>query len=105
MSDLETLQRHVSGQDHHAFDDLVARHLDWVYSSALRQVRDPHTADDVTQAVFLALSQHAGKLADGVVLTAWLFRVTRHASAMALRAAGRRTKHERRAATMAKEAR
>jgi RNA polymerase sigma factor (sigma-70 family) len=103
MSDLEILRRHVNDGDPRAFGELVARHLDWVYSAALRQVRDPHTADDVTQAVFLALSQQAPKLAGGVVLSAWLFRVTRRASAMALRSAGRRRTHERRAAVMVKE--
>ena len=105
MSDLQILRRHVDDRDPRAFEQLVARHLDWVYSSALRQVRDPHTADDVTQAVFLALSRHAGRLAEGVVLSAWLFRATRRASAMALRSAGRRRKHERLAAAMVNEAR
>src|SRR3954466_4105780 len=99
MTDLDLLRRHVDDADPRAFAELVARHLDWVYSAALRQVRDAHTADDVTQAVFLALSREAAKLTGGVVLTAWLFRVTRRASAMALRAAGRRRKHERRGGT------
>jgi RNA polymerase sigma factor (sigma-70 family) len=105
MNDLEILRRHVNDADPSAFGELVARHLDWVYSAALRQVRDPHMADDVTQAVFLALSQQARKLTAGVVLEAWLFRVTRRASAMALRAAGRRRTHERRAAIMNSEER
>jgi RNA polymerase sigma factor (sigma-70 family) len=105
LNDLDILRRHVSGRDPRAFGELVARHLDWVYSAALRQVRDPHMADDVTQAVFLALAQHASKLTGGVVLEAWLFRVTRRASAMALRAAGRRRTHERRAAIMMSEER
>src|SRR3954471_2153364 len=104
MSDLEMLRRHVNDGDPRALSDLVARHIDWVYAAALRQVRDPHTADDVTQAVFLALSQQAAKLAGGVALSAWLFRVTRRAAAMALRSAGRRRKHERQAAMMADEA-
>jgi RNA polymerase sigma factor (sigma-70 family) len=103
MSDLDILRRHVNDSDPRAFSDLVARHIDWVYAAALRQVRDPHTADDVTQAVFLALSRQAPKLAGGVVLSAWLFRVTRRASAMALRSAGRRRTHERRAAIMVRE--
>jgi RNA polymerase sigma factor (sigma-70 family) len=104
MSDLETLRRHVGGQDPRAFEELVARHLDWVYCAARRQVRDAHLADDVTQAVFLALARQAGRLADGVTLTAWLFQVTRRASAMAVRSAGRRRRHERRAALMNDEA-
>lgn len=105
MNDLDILRRHVTDRDPSAFGELVTRHLDWVYSAALRQVRDPHMADDITQAVFLALSQQARKLAAGVVLEAWLFQVTRRASAMAMRAAGRRRTHERRAAIMNSEER
>src|SRR4051794_35925406 len=100
MTDLELLRQYALHRESRAFDELVSRHLDWVYSSALRQVRDPHLADDVTQAVFLALSQQAGKLAGGVDLTAWLFRVTQRTSAMAIRSLVRRRKHERRAAIM-----
>jgi len=103
MTDLQLLQQHATHRDPGAFNELVTRHLNWVYSAALRQVQDAHLADDVTQAVFLALSQSAAKLAKGVVLTAWLFRVTQRTSAMAIRSQGRRRKHERRAAIMSSE--
>src|SRR5258706_1032972 len=48
MSNLEILRRHVNDSDPLAFSELVARHIDWVYAAALRQVRDPHTADEMT---------------------------------------------------------
>jgi len=105
MSDLEILRRHARERDPHAFGELVARHLDWVYSAALRQVGDAHTADDVTQAVFLALARDAERLAGGVVLSAWLFRVTRRAAAMAIRSNRRRRRHERQAAALSAEER
>jgi RNA polymerase sigma factor (sigma-70 family) len=86
-----------------AFAELVGRHLDWVYSAALRMVGDPHEAQDVTQAVFVLLSQEPRK-AMGKPLAGWLFQVMRYCAANSIRSRRRREKHEMKAATSAANA-
>jgi RNA polymerase sigma factor (sigma-70 family) len=99
-TDLDLLRAHLGGE-RDAFNQLVTRHLDMVYSAALRQVRDPHLADDVTQAVFLVLWRKAAALRDGTILPAWLHRATGYCAANALRLRAIRKRHEQRAAEMA----
>ena len=86
--------------DEDAFTELVGRHIDLVYSAALRQVRDAHTAGDVTSAVFVVLARKASQLSHNVILAAWLHRTTRYAALKALRAQARRKHYEEEAAHM-----
>jgi len=83
-----------------AFRALVDRHVDFVYSVALRQVRDPHQAEEITQQVFIDLAAKAPRLKPGTVLAGWLFRATRFASTKAVRSEIRRQQREREAAQM-----
>jgi RNA polymerase sigma factor (sigma-70 family) len=83
-----------------AFQRLVERHINFVYASALRQTGNPHTAEDITQAVFLLFSQRAGRLKPGTVVKGWLFNTTRYVVANSRRAEARRKFHERKAAVM-----
>jgi RNA polymerase sigma factor (sigma-70 family) len=99
-SDSQLLSDFTAGS-RDALCELVLRHLDAVYSAACRQVGDRHLAEDVTQAVFLLLSQKAGSLAGGTILGAWLHRATRYCAANALRMQANRRRHERMAAEMA----
>jgi RNA polymerase sigma factor (sigma-70 family) len=102
-SDRQLIREYVDTNSPDAFAELANRHANWVYSSALRRVRDSHLAEDVAQAVFIILSEKASKILSNVPLNAWLFQVTRYASAHALRAKARRARHERIAATMTSE--
>ena len=62
QTDQQLLRDYAGHRSEPAFAELVQRHVDLVYSAALRMVRDTHLAEDVTQGVFVALSQNARRL-------------------------------------------
>jgi len=101
MGDLELLEQYVRQRSQDAFKEIVRRHIDLVYSAALRQVHDRHAAEDITQLAFLALARKAHRFKPGVIVTAWLLATTRYEAMNAMRARSRRRWYERRAAKMA----
>jgi RNA polymerase sigma factor (sigma-70 family) len=99
MNESQALREYAQTGSHAAFAELVARHVDLVYSSALRQTHgDKHLAEDVAQAVFILLARKARVLRHETVLAAWLVTATRYAALDALKAQTRRRRHEKRAA-------
>ena len=55
-NDLDLLGQFTREQSQDAFTTLVNRHLNLVYSAALRQVRSPQLAEEVCQSVFTNLA-------------------------------------------------
>jgi RNA polymerase sigma factor (sigma-70 family) len=97
MDDLELLREYAASQSEQAFATLVGRHVDLVYSAALRQVRDPDLAEEVTQTVFIRLARKAGSIRVGVILSGWLFRTTRFVASEVVRLENRRRHREQEA--------
>ena len=95
--DQSLLREYATSQSEAAFATLVNRHIGLVYSVALRQVRDPHLAEDVTQAVFIILARKAQALDNKTILPGWLCRTARYASANALTIQRRRQQREQEA--------
>ena len=95
--DLTLLREYSRSHSEPAFATLVSRHVNLVYSVAMRQVREPHLAEEITQAVFIILACKADKLSPHTVLPGWLCRTTRNVSARALRTQRRRRQREQEA--------
>src|SRR5579885_2748022 len=100
QTDQQLLRTYAGQRVEAAFAELVRRHVDLVYSAALRMVRDAHLAEDVTQAVFVALAQNAARLTDRAVLSGWLHRTAQNLAANAVRSDVRRRAREQEAALM-----
>src|ERR1035437_5351522 len=98
--DMALVREFATRRSEAAFETLVARHLDLVHSVAVRQVGDPHLAEEITQAVFLILARKAASLRAEPFLTGWLFKTTRYAAATELRAIARRRRRETEAHNM-----
>jgi DNA-directed RNA polymerase specialized sigma24 family protein len=87
--DLTLLREYAAQHSEPAFAALVNRQVNLAYSVALRQVRDPHLAEEITQAVFIILARKADQLSPHTVLPGWLCGPAHYASA-AVSSANRR---------------
>jgi len=99
--DCDLLSRYAETQSDDAFAELVRRHINLVYSAAMRQVNgDSHLAQDVAQTVFTELARKAAALSGRQLLSGWLYTCTHFTAAKAVRKEFRRRTHEREAHAM-----
>jgi RNA polymerase sigma factor (sigma-70 family) len=85
MGDDELLQEYLARRSEKAFAELVTRHVNLVYSTAVRIVQDAALAKDVAQNVFILLARKAGTISSGHALPGWLYRVARCQAVNAVR--------------------
>lgn len=97
LDDHELLARYAQGRSEAAFESLVARYVNLVYSAALRFTGNPHHAQEITQAVFMVLARKAGRLQPSVVLSGWLYQTARLTAANFVKSEIRRQRREQEA--------
>lgn len=94
LSDEELMQQ-LFLRDRHAFEAIYDRYSDLVYSTALRVLRDPHLAEDISQEIFVRLWRKPDSyVAERGRFLTWLISVTRNRAVDEIRARGRRQRHE-----------
>lgn len=93
--DSELLTRFAKTNSQDAFGELVKRHVNLVYSAALRKTNgDEHLAKDVAQTVFTDLARKAGSLSRRKNLASWLYTSAHFAAAKMVRTENRRRDRE-----------
>ena len=94
-NDLDLAREYADRNSESAFAALVHRHINLVYSVALRITGNSEDAQDVTQAVFILLAQKAKRLRQNTILTGWLYESARFTAMKFLRTKARRQARER----------
>lgn len=99
--DAELLHQYAAEHSEAAFAELIRRHLDLVYSAALRLVNgDAHRAQDVAQLVFAEFARQARRLIRHPAPVGWLYTTTRLVALRVIRTEQRRSAREQEATTM-----
>src|ERR1051325_9327422 len=98
--DFDLLQRFARHGEQAAFTDIVRRHLDLVFATAVRKVEDAGAAQEVAQNVFAALARKAWRFAPDGSLPAWLHKAALLESKSWLRGEMARRRREETAAEL-----
>jgi RNA polymerase sigma factor (sigma-70 family) len=93
-NDDDLLRLFAETQDESCFATFVQRHIGFVYAVSARRLRDPHAAQDATQAVFVALARKAGAVARCPSVIGWLHRSAVFETRNIMRAQGNRLARE-----------
>jgi len=96
-SDMELVRDYVRSNSEAAFAELVRRHINLVYSVALRHAGAAAPAEEITQAVFVILARKAAGLRPDAVLEGWLHETARLVALSFIRGERRRQFREQEA--------
>lgn len=94
---MQLLEKYASGHSEEAFSALVSRHINLVYSAAMRSVNNPSQAEEITQSVFVTLARKSRGLGRGTVLSGWLYKTARLTASNFIRTEMRRAHREHQA--------
>src|SRR5262249_41059910 len=97
LDDSVLLKEYIEHSSEEAFAALVARHVNKVYSIALRHTRNPHQAEEITQAVFVLLAKKSRQLGSRVILSVWLCGTAQLSAVTFVRGEIRRSRREQEA--------
>ena len=97
LDDHQLLAEFARENSEAAFAALVQRHVNLVYSTALRSTGNAHAAEEISQAVFIILARKAKNFSSKIILSGWLYQTTRLTAANFLRGEIRRQQSEQEA--------
>ncbi|MDR3460426.1 MAG: TIGR03435 family protein [Verrucomicrobiae bacterium] len=97
LDDHQLLAEFARDNSEAAFAALVQRHVNLVYSTALRSIGNAHAAEEITQAVFIILARKAQGFSRKIMLSGWLYQTARLTAANFLRGEMRRQQREQEA--------
>jgi len=83
-NDRELVRRAKAGELA-AFEELTGQHERAVYSLALRILRQPQDAEDVTQQTFLSAIENLAAFREDASFATWLLRIATHAALKIIR--------------------
>ena len=95
--DIDLLREYLDHNSEEAFTALVTRHINKVYSVALRHTGNPHQAEEITQVVFAILARKARSLGKRVIFEGWLYQTARLTALASVRSELRRARREQEA--------
>jgi hypothetical protein len=93
-TDEQLLRDHIAHRDEVSFAQLVRRHVNLVFGTALRILGDRTAAEEVTQNVFITLARKATSIRAGTGLAGWLHRTATLEARLRQRTDLRRQKRE-----------
>lgn len=90
IPDEDIVALYVEKQDEKAFDELIKRYDNKIFSTALRILKDIHVAEDILQEVYLTLIQKLHTFRRESKFSTWLYRIILNKCYMYLRTDKRR---------------
>ncbi len=97
LDDIALLREYTVRHSQEAFAALVSRHINKVYSVALRHTGNALEAEEITQTVFVLLARKASQLGKNVIIEGWLYQTARLAALTQVRGEIRRHHREQEA--------